>query len=98
MNNTKELYGIEPMTFDEEMALWREHEAQAQTRNNKRRMCVALDKLAKAIECQREYVKHIPEEDKAEHAQKVNDLTTFIEHIEKEFGDGFFRIVYGVNN
>ena len=96
MENVKELYGIEPMSFDEEMALWREHEYKAQTRNNKVRLGVAFQKMMKDAEHLAEYSKRIPEEDNAEHAQKVAELTEVMERIEKEIGNEFYRIVYGI--
>ena len=95
MENVKELYGIEPMSFEDEMNLWRWHEHKAQTRNNKRRMVIAMNKLIKDANYMINYAKSIPEVDDEKHASLVEELTQCFESIERKLGNDFTRIVYG---
>ena len=94
MENVKERYGIEPMTFAEEIELAKKHSAQARTRNNKRRMVIALENIAFLANNYIEYVKEIPEEDNETHASKVAELTELFESISTQIPIGFEKIVY----
>lgn len=94
MENVKEKYGIEPMTFDEEMNLWRDHEWMAQTRNNKRRMIDALNKIAAESRALIETIKAIPVEDEVKHAMLVDALCVDIESLQKELADVYDKHAY----
>ena len=85
MVDVKEAYGIEPMTFDEEIALWRNHESQAQTRNNKRRMITSLRHIADMCIYYENIFKLIPEEDEPIHSNRVDLLREELDRIDRDF-------------
>lgn len=69
-----EKYGVEEMTFDEEIELAQNHPAQARTRSNKIRMQMHLDKIQNSLDEYREMFKSIPEEDDEQHSELVDEL------------------------
>ena len=94
MDNTKDRFGVTPMTFDAEIELANTHPSQAQTRANKRRMVIALEGLVAYASSCINYTKEIPEEDNEAHAQKVEELAELFDNVYKDLCLGFDRIVY----
>ena len=95
MENVKELYGIEPMTFEEEMNLWKEHAPIAKTRNNKKRLVLTFEKLRNIANYMIDYSKTIPEEDIAEHARLVEKLTLDVIGLTTKIDDTIYHDIYG---
>ena len=85
MVDTKRDYGIEPMTFNEEMELWKTNPSKAQTRNDKIRLHNALKSIMSEAEALIDYVKGIPEDDEEHHAEIVKAFTDEIISIKNQF-------------
>ena len=94
MVDTKKEYGVEPMTFNEEMELWKTNPSKAQTRNDKIRLHHALEAILSESRALIDYVKNIPEDDEAHHAEIVKAFTEEIESIRTQFTTCFTRHAY----
>ena len=91
MVDTKKEYGVEQMTFNDEMELWKTNPAKAQTRNDKIRLHHALEAILSESRALIDYVKNIPEDDEAHHAEIVEAFTEEIESIRTQFTTCFVR-------
>ena len=94
MTNVKERYGVNPMTFDEEMKLWEEHPNLARTRNSKIQLCETFEKIRALAEQMNRYSKTILEEDNDHHSQLVQNLADTVEKIWKNMDKDIYNAIY----
>ena len=89
-----EKYGVEAMTFDEEVALAENHPAMARTRSNKIRLQMQLDTIQRSIDEYRERFRNIPEVDEEYHAELVNRLADKIQSCMLDFTTAYDSIAH----
>lgn len=94
MKNVKERYGVEEMTFEEEMKLWEEHPNLARTRNSKIRLCETFEKIRDLAEHMNCYSKSIPEEDKEYHSMLVKNLADEMEKLWQKMDSTIYNAIY----
>ena len=94
MENVKELYGIEPMGFMEEVEYLKTHPYSARTRNDKRRLIVAFEKMRKTAEAMKEYCKRIPVEEDENHAFICRQFTEHMEDFERKLSEQIEHDIY----
>ena len=94
MTDVKERYGVEPMTFEEEMTLWKEHPNLAQTRNSKIMLCETFEKIRGLAEQMNRYSKTIPEEDNDYHAKLVKNLADKMDALWHEMDETIYNAIY----
>ena len=70
----KEMYGVEELSFEEEIELVKNHPDKARTRSSKIVMQNNLNVMQRQINEYREKFKRIPEEDDEKHAELVARL------------------------
>lgn len=71
MNTMKEKYGVDDLSFAEEIKLAKEKPFEARTRNNKIALGNDLEKIAEYARAYANKARCIPEENSAEHAELV---------------------------
>ena len=91
----KNEYGIEPMTFDEEMNLFKKCPSLHKTRNAKVRLGVAFRKMENVSKHMIEYCKEIPEEDSEDHANRVSKFATAMEILVDYMNKTIDEAIYG---
>lgn len=79
----KNEYGVEVMSFDDEMKLFKEHPSLHKTRLAKTRLGVAFRKMANNANYMIDYCKSIPEEDEEAHADLVQNFAIAMEILEE---------------
>ena len=77
-----EVYGLKPMTFEEELAL---PEAQRKTRNNKMKVYNDCEHIMRTAEDYMRRVKQIPELDDATHSSIVQEFANDVHSLCEEF-------------
>ena len=94
MTNIKERYGVNDMTFEEEMKLWEEHPNLARTRNSKIRLCETFEKIRGLADSMNNYSKSIPEEDNEYHSMLVKDLADEMEKLWQKMDSTIYNAIY----
>ena len=94
MIDVKKEYGIDPMTFEEEINFWKTNPNKAMTRNNKVRLHKAFQQMKELAEYMEGYCKCIPEEDDEHHAQLVKNLTERMESLYRKLDEDIFNAIY----
>ena len=93
-NRDAERYGLSKVEGD--YFEWRKNNPnKGKTRNNKIRLGDVFEKFRKTAEYYVEYCKHIPEEEREEHAEIVEKFTTDMEEMFKRFADTINEDIYG---
>ena len=95
MTDMKKRYGVDNLTFEQEMNLWKDNKALAITRQSKIRLVDTFERMKELAEHMAEYCKTIPEEDNENHANLCRNFADTIESLKREMDKKINDAIYG---
>lgn len=90
----KERYGVEDLTFEEELKLYEEHPNLARTRSSKIRLVETTEKIKGFADQLNGYCKCIPELDEDHHSKLVKEFADKMESLWREIDKTVYDMVH----